>query len=184
MRAAFSAFVLVFVPVLVPAAAGALGAGCCFGPLPPDPAPPSPATPGEPVAIADAPLPPTAGVPRAAADEVARARQAIAARDLDALRPLLADTPGASFDVGNGTIATQADAAIAAWRSSPGALAELDRALAGPCSAEPPDEGQVLVTCPDDDHSRSGGLFVMFSNMMDERESEDRFVVFTVGRVM
>lgn len=83
--------------------------------------------------------------PPAATSTIARIRQAIAAHDFLVLRGLLEDD--GEFLVGPGLTASTAQAAVEAWRANPATLADLDRILAMPCSAEE-DDGMTIITCP------------------------------------
>lgn len=84
-------------------------------------------------------------VPPQAQAVITRLRQAIAASDMLALRGLLSED--GDYSIGPGLVAETAQAAAEGFRANPAALAELDRVLAMPCSAEE-DDGQTIVTCP------------------------------------
>lgn len=120
-------------------------------------------------------------LPPGATKAIARARAAIAARDFDKLRALLDDGGEgiASYDIGDDLKATTARAAINAWRARPALLTGLAEALAGPCEADPPEDGHVIVVCGG---QRSGAPFVMLTNL-DER-SPGTFKIYTLNTTL
>jgi hypothetical protein len=111
---------------------------------------------GTPVAAA----PPVAPgiVPPTARQVIARLRQAIATRDMLALRGMLADD--GEFAIGPGLVAETGQAAAEAWRTNPATLAELDALLAQPCDAEE-DDDMMIVTCPRVSESYEGPIAVI-----------------------
>src|SRR5690606_19392522 len=79
-------------------------------------------------------------IPADAATVIGKVEQAAAARDVAALRPLMADE--FTFSLGE---APSADTAIAVWQADSAALVELGKALSGGCAEDP--QSQRIV-CP------------------------------------
>lgn len=112
-------------------------------------------------------------IPEGATRTREAARAAIAARDFEALGRLFAAT--GSYELGVDLVVTRREAVLDAFRSRPESLAQLDRAFERACEADPPEDGQVFVTC-----GRSGiydTLVVTLSNV----EDDDTFVIVGIG---
>lgn len=131
---------------------------------------------------AAAPAAAAGAMPAGAAQTVQQARAAIAANDLDALGRLMRDL--GPFRITDDLTSDSVAGAISGWRTNPDMVRRIDAALAGPCEVEPPEDGQIMVTCPRsaDDGDPSGSVFVSLSNMIDE-DDEDLYVITGVNTV-
>jgi hypothetical protein len=116
--------------------------------------------------------------PKEAAQTIKKARDAIRAGDFDQLQTVLA--PRGTYAISGELEANNPRAAIDGWRTHARMVKDIDAALAAKCEVDPPEDGQIFVTCGDD---QSGSVFVMLSNMVDEAASEDRYSITGVGLI-
>jgi hypothetical protein len=117
-------------------------------------------------------------VPKGAAITIKAAREAIAARDFDALEKLL--YKAGQYRISDDLEAQSRRAAIDGWRKNPKELDKLDSALAAKCEVDPPEEGQILISCG---KSRSGAAFVILDNTTEHGDSGKRFFIVGTGTV-